>query len=119
MPLSISEVIAKVDTQADPEIGVVRDGSIIYLVLNNKDDYTFNTERVAKLDAMLDHIKEMHKEGEAACMVTISAGAKKFCTGFDLSHWKKGSTTQILSFISIMPVLRKIITMPMATLAVC
>ena len=98
MPLKISEVIAQVDTQADPSIGVVKDGSIIYLVLNDKDDYTFNDVTITKLELALDQINAMQKgnfydgKGEPACMVTISAGAKKFCTGFDLKYWKQGIT---------------------------
>ena len=54
MPLTIAEVVAKVDAQTDPLIGVVQDGEIYYLVLNNKKDWKFTDVSIRQIGSLID-----------------------------------------------------------------
>lgn len=89
MSLKIAEVIAKVNKQEDPTMGMVRDGPIFYLVINfvEKQDWLMNDANLLQCQNLLDQIDREHKEGEPACLVTISSHAKKFCTGQDTDLW--------------------------------
>ena len=90
MGKSLLDVIAEADAQnSDSQIQVVRDGPIFYLVFNNKDteDFQFTIESLAQLNAALDIIDRDHKQGEPACMVTITSSPNKWCTGFDIPNW--------------------------------
>ena len=85
--LSIKEVISKVNSQADPSIGVVSDGSTHYLVLN-KEDFLFNSDTIKQVNDHLDIIE--NAAAGPAVLVTIGTGQRKFSTGFDLAKWAEG-----------------------------
>ena len=53
MILTLQQVFEKVNAQKDPKMGLVKDGPIFYLVLNNGDN-TFDFEVIAKVNAFLD-----------------------------------------------------------------
>lgn len=115
MPLKIEEVIAKVNAQKDPSLGLVKDGPIYYLVLN-KEDYLFNKESIIKLEEALTQL-ENAEEGPA-CLVTIGAGKKKFSTGFDLAYWAANPTNSLDTLSRMIAVYKRLITLPMPTMCV-
>jgi len=55
MSLTIAEVLAKVESKG--LVAVVRDGPIVYLVLNGKNDFLFNTESIDCLEQVLDELE--------------------------------------------------------------
>ena len=66
-------------------MGLVRDGQIFYLVLNdpNKDN-TIDNEKIDKLNKYLD---EVESSKGPAVLVTVATGSRMFSTGFDLQFW--------------------------------
>ena len=60
--LTISEVIATMESREDPICGVVKDGPIYYLVLNDKEDFMFAAENISRLERALDVI-DRHEKG--------------------------------------------------------
>jgi len=50
----MDEVIAKVNSMDDSICGVVKDGPINYLVLNDQGDFMFTTTNVARLERALE-----------------------------------------------------------------
>lgn len=119
MSLTIDQVIAKVDQQEDPTIGIVQDGNIYYFVLNNKNDWLFNTNSLNAMEKTLDELEQSLVEGEPGVLVTVSAGKRKWSTGFDLKFWEESwLINQASSFSQLQGVLRRIITFPLPTLAV-
>ena len=119
MPLTIKEVIAKVDAEKK-QLGLVRDGPIYYLVLNGKKDFTFNDETITALENVLDEMEAMAatEEGKPGCLVTVSAGERKFCTGFDLAYWNKSPMNVTASFARMLGVYRRIMIFPVPSMAV-
>ena len=117
--LTISEVIAQVDSQDDPICGVVKDGPIYYLVLNDKEeeDFMFTDKTVSSLERALDIISE-HKIGTPAIMVTISSAPRKWSTGFNIPEMIDAG---IIASIDVAPRLWKCFSrigcMPMTTVA--
>ena len=91
--LTIDEVIAKVNSMDDPICAVIKDGHIYYLVLNDHGDFMFNDVNIPKLELALE-LLENHTPGNPGCLVTISTGSKKFCTGFDI-QWMQ--TTDVVN----------------------
>ena len=87
MPLSLAEVIAQVNAQEDPSIGLITDGNIHYMILN-KEDYLFNSESIKKVMNCLDKLE--NAPAGPACLVTVGTGQRKFSTGFDLAKWAEG-----------------------------
>ena len=84
----------------------------MYLVLN-KEDYLFDDETIAKIDALIDYVEEM-EEGPA-CLVTIGAGKKLFSTGFNLNNWTLNDVNALTSIAKYQKLLARFITLPMPT----
>jgi len=97
MSLTLQQVFDKVNEQKDPRLGLVKDGSIFYLVLNNGEN-TFNFEIIAKFNALLD---EIEASTGPAVLVTIGTGTKRFSTGFDLKFWAKELSNPLISISSM------------------
>lgn len=56
--LTFAEVVSIVNKQDDPEIGIVRDGFINYLVLNSPGgDFVFNDNTIDKLEMVLTELE--------------------------------------------------------------
>ncbi len=85
MSLSLQEVFAKVNAQADPRFGYVFDEPIHYVVLNNGDN-TFDMELIEKVEKLYETIEKTTGPG---VLVTIGTGTKYFSTGFNLAYWLK------------------------------
>ena len=69
MSLTLAEIFDKVKAQPDPRYGLLQDGHIFYLVLNDGNN-AFDYENIDKLHKYLDHIEA---STGPAVLVTISA----------------------------------------------
>jgi hypothetical protein len=48
----------------DPLVGVIEDGPVIYLVLNDKEDFVYNLESLKSLENAINHIQMISIEGK-------------------------------------------------------
>ena len=80
MSLTLAQVIEQAGSQ---EVAYVADEPIHYLVLNRPDN-TFTSDRLRKIDALLDQIEATEGPG---ILVTVGTGPKHFSTGYDLEDW--------------------------------
>ena len=83
MTLTLKEVFAKVEAQEDPRYGLIKDGHIFYLVLNDGDN-TVDFDTIRIFNKFLDEIEA--SEGPAV-LVTIGTGTKRFSIGFNIMFW--------------------------------
>jgi len=60
----------------------------------------------------------MMEEGKPGCLVTVSAAGRKFCTGFDLAFWNADPMNVVTSFARMLGVYRRLITLPIPTMAI-
>lgn len=102
MPLSISEVIAKV---ADQEMGYVFDAPFHFVVFNRKDN-TWNMDRINAYLALLDKIEESSGPG---VMVSIGTGKKHFSSGFDLPYWALDFENMKVSIVRFQEVMARLL----------
>ena len=114
MSLTLQQVFEKVNAQKDPRMGLVKDGPIFYLVLNNGDN-TFDFEVIAKVNAILD---EVEASTGPAVLVTIGTGTTRFSTGFDLKFWAKELSNPLLSISNMQLLLNRFMTLPIPSMAV-
>ena len=87
----------------------------MYLVLN-KEDYLFDNDSIAKLDALLDIVEDI--EDGPACLVTIGAGKKLFSTGFNLKPWIVDDVNALTAIVKMQKLLARFITLPIPTFCV-
>lgn len=114
MSLSLQQVFDKVNEQKDPRMGLVKDGSIFYLVLNNGDN-TFDFEVITKINAYLD---EIDTSTGPAVLVTIGTGTTRFSTGFDLKFWAKDLSNPLVSMSKMQILLNRFMTLSIPSMAV-
>jgi len=95
-------------------MGLIRDDSIFYLVLNDGDN-TFDNEKISKVDKYLD---EVEKSEGPAVLVTVGTGSKKFSTGFDLHFWAEDFQNLMTSIPRMQLLLARFMTLSVPTLAI-
>lgn len=78
-----------------------------------------NDANLLQCQNLLDQIDREHKEGEPACLVTISSHAKKFCTGQDTALWgEKGMIGPLQGLAENWVTNNKLMNLGMPTMAV-
>jgi Delta3-Delta2-enoyl-CoA isomerase len=112
--MNLEEVFAKVKAQDDPRMGLIRDGSIFYFVLNDGEN-TFDNDKIERVNKYLD---EVEKSKGPAVLVTVGTGSKNFSTGFDLHFWAQDFQNLMTSIPRMQLLLARFITLPIPTLAV-
>lgn len=114
MSLTLKEVFAKVAAQPDPTIGLVKDGHIYYLVLNNGQN-VFNTDTINKWNRCLDIVEGT--KGPAV-LVTIATDERVFCTGFDLKFWGESHENVFSSLPKFQRLLTRLMTVSIPSICV-
>jgi enoyl-CoA hydratase/carnithine racemase len=112
--LSLKQVFDKVNAQEDPSIGLIKDGTIFYLVFN-KDENTFTNDVLDKLHRLLDVVE--NSEG-AACLVTIGTGSRFYSTGFNLGFWAADFKNMVTSMSNFQRLFARMLTLNVPSLAV-
>jgi enoyl-CoA hydratase/carnithine racemase len=92
----------------------VKEGPISYLVMNDKAN-NFDPERVLMFHKCLDKVE---KDQESRLMITISTNPKFFSTGFNLNFFTKVKEAAVQLTVAMLKLYARILTMPVATMAV-
>lgn len=108
---NIDFVLAKATKPAE----VIKDGPILYLVLNNGGDFTFDAVSITQVINCLDEIEAT--EG-AAVLVTISTSQKRFSTGFSLPYWYAHKTHPFKCISMMQVLLERLLKLSMPSLCV-
>ena len=95
-------------------MGYVYDAPVHYIVLSRKDN-TWNLDRIAKFQAILDQIEATEGPG---VLVTIGTGDKHFSTGFDLPFWDQSYDNMKQCLLQMQEVMARMLEFPMPTLCV-
>lgn len=111
----LQKIFEQVNQQADPTIGLVKEGPIFFLVLNKPNDNTFDLKFIDQLMELLDIVEN---SVGAACLITIGTNAKIFSTGFDLGFWRKHVLNSMHTIAAMQPCLKKLMMLSVPTMCV-
>ena len=96
-------------------MGLVRQGNVFYLVLNDpKNQNTFNDSKIDRMSELLD---EVNDSTGPACLVTIAVGSI-FSTGFDLKYWGADPMNAFHSVGNMHKLYSKLLTLNVPTMCV-
>lgn len=108
-------LLEKVNAQPDSTVGLVKEGPVYFLVLNDpKTDNTFDDDKIDRISLFLD---EVNNSTGPACLVTIAVG-KCFSTGFNLKYWGADPMNAFHSVANMQRLYAKLLTVNVPTMCV-